>query len=1063
MRVFTMNHFISGKLFRRRLGTFCLMFTLGITAAMAQERTISGKVVSEDTEEALPGVNVIVEGTSIGTVTDVDGNYRLSVPQDAEALVFSFIGLRQRVEPINGRTTINVSLEEDARQLEEVQVVAYGTQEKRELTSSIGAIDNKLIKRQQLVSPTSALQGTVPGVNIISGSGQPGVNPTIRIRGISSINSSSEPLIVLDGAVYNGNINTIDPNDIESMSVLKDAAAAALYGSRAASGVILITTRSGEAGDTRISLRASRGVSQRAVPEYPFVSTADHMRLEWESIFNDESEAGEPNPGQIATDGLLDRVGYNPYGGTTSPVGPNGQLLPAERLQWSTDWEDALLQNGTRQDYNLNISGGSDKTRYYFSGSYLQQDGIVINSDFERFNGRLNLDTELTDWLKAGIRQAVSTSTQNFPQQSGSFFSNAIQYIRAMSSIYPIYRRAVDGSLLLDPSGNPIFDDGQNPGSQPINAVRPVLQPSNVVAQTNLDQDVTERFFSTTNAFMEASFLEDFTVRTNFALNKYFLDNRTYTNPDIGSARTVNGRLGRFRSITTEWTLTNSLNYQKAFGDGDHNIDVLLLQEAYSYKYNELDVSKTGLPFGGLYQLNSASTLEQMDGLENQERIGSLMGRVEYDYKSKYFLQASLRRDISSRFAPENREGIFYSVSGSWVLTDELFMQDIDLISFLKLRASYGEVGNAFIQDGSGNQVYFPAETIYRTGYNQLGTPGVYLGPLRNNQITWETSAITNVGLDFGLFREKLTGSVDAYLKDTRGLIFARPLANSLGVVGGEILENIGNLQNRGIEVALNWDVIESEELIWSVGANIAFERNEITELPEEEIIDGNFLLREGNTVYDFYVREWAGVDPATGAPLWYIDSLDTEGNVAGRVTTSNVSTAQQNRINAGTALPWGRGGFNTNLQYRGFDLSVLFNYSLGGQILDLDYAGLMEGGLRPGQQKHADILNRWQNPGDVTDVPRLNSSDQGASTSTRFLVDATYGRLRNVTLGYSLPQSLLENTGFLRGVRVFVQGDNLFTFFSRDGLDPEQSISGQTNNRSSVFRIVSGGIEIDL
>ena len=1053
--------------FTQRLarGTLAMLFAIFfVSTAWAQDRTISGTVTSLENDEPLPGVNVIAKGTTIGTVTNIDGEYRLQVPEDQDVLQFSFIGFVTEEVEVAGQTTIDMPMAPDIKSLNEVVVVAYGTESERSLSSSIGTVDNQTIENQQLVSVGTALQGTVPGVNIVSGSGQPGENPTIRIRGISSINSSADPLIVLDGAVYNGDLNTIDPNNIASISVLKDAAASALYGARAASGVILITTKMGKVGETKINIRASTGVSQRAVKEYPFINAEQQMLLEWETLFNDAREAGNANPGQAATDGLLDRVGYNPYGGTDSPIGPDGQVLPGRRLLWETDWEDALLQQGSRQDVSLNISGGSDKATYFLSGSYLKQDGIVINSDFERFNGRLNIDVDINDWLKAGLRQSVSNSTQNFPVQSGNAFSNTIQYIRTLSSIYPIYRRAVDGSLIRDADGELIFDDGQNTGvDQPINVNRPVLQPSNAVAQTTLNQDVSERFFSTTNAFLEASFLENFKARTSFAFNKYFFDQRTYTNPDIGSARTVNGRIGRERQITTEWTLTNSLNYNTQLGNGNHGLDILLLQEAYSFRLNELDVTKTGLPFGGLFQLSSASTLESTDGEQNQERIGSLMARAEYNFNSKYYLQGSIRRDISSRFAPDSREGIFYSVSGSWVMSDEAFLSDVDFISFLKLRASYGEVGNSSIINSDDEQVYFPAENIFQTGFDQLGTAGVYPGPLRNNQLTWETSKITNVGVDFGVLQNKVSGSVDAYVKNTEGLIFARPLANSLGVVGGEILENVGNLQNRGIEVALSWNVLNGDNFSWTLGGNIAFERNEITSLPQEEILVDSYRRSEGSTAFNFYIREWAGVDAATGAPLWFVDSLDTEGNVVERITTTSVNEAQQNRIDAGTALPWGRGGLNTQVRYRGFDLSILFNYSLGGQILDFDYAGLMEGGLRPGNQKHVDILQRWQEPGDQTNVPRLNSSDQGAFSSTRFLVDATYGRLRNVTLGYSLPQSVIENTGFLRGLRVFVKGDNLLTFFAIPGLDPEQDIDGTTDDRSSIYRVVSGGIEIDL
>ncbi|MFW5700391.1 MAG: SusC/RagA family TonB-linked outer membrane protein [Cyclobacteriaceae bacterium] len=1024
--------------------------------------TVTGTVTNNE-GETLPGVNVVLKGTSTGTVTNFNGEYSINIEDPSATLVFSFIGYTTEEVEVSGRSVIDVSLIDDTKQLNEVVVVAYGESSRRSLTSAIGEIDTETIKKQQVVSVGRTLQGTVPGVNIITGSGQPGQNPTIRIRGISSINSSSDPLIVLDGAVYTGNLNTIDPNEIESISVLKDAAASALYGARAASGVIIINSKRGFAGKTNINVRASAGISQRAVPEYPFINAEQQMLLEWETLYNEGVSGGEVDPGQYATNDLLNRVGYNPYGGTDSPINPQGELIDGKELQWETDWEDALLQQGNRQDVALNISGGSDFVTYFISGSYLKQDGVVINSDFERFAGRINLNADLTPWLKGGLRQSISSSSQNFPQQSGSFFSNAVQYIRTMSSIYPIYRRDVNGDFIRDAGGNLIFDDGQTTGSGlPINVSRPVLQPSNAVAQTTLDRDVSDRFFSTSNIFLEASFLDFFTARSSFTLNKYLFDNWYYTNPEIGSARSVQGRVGRARDVTSEWTLTNSLNFRKTF-NSDHNLDVLLLQEAYNYNINTMSVSKTGLPFGGLFQLNSAASLESIDGALNQERIGSLMARAEYNFKDKYFFQTSVRRDISSRFAPDSREGIFYSFSGSWLVSDEAFMENVNVFEFLKLRASYGELGNSFIVN-DGSQVYFPAENVFDTGFDQLSTPGVYIGPLRNTSLTWETSIITNLGVDFGLFQNRLSGSVDAYLKETNGLIFARPLANSTGVRGNEILENVGSLVNRGIEVALNWDVISTEDFDWDLGANIAFERNRITELPQEEIVTGQYKYSEGVSVYEFWIEEWAGVSSQTGQPMWYENVLNENGEVVGRDTTLIYGNATgDDQIYAGTALPWGRGGLNTSFSYKGFDLSALMNFSLGGQILDFDYRGLMEGGLRPGNQMHSDILDRWQEPGDETDVPRLSTTDRGSSTSTRFLVDATYARIRNITLGYTLPQSITNAAGFINGLRVYIAADNLFTFFPIDGLDPEQSITGQTNNQSSVFSTVSAGIEIDL
>lgn len=1046
----------------RKILLTCFMLVF-VFQAWAQNRTVSGTVTDAESGDTLPGVNVLVKGTGNGVNTDIDGNYKLSVPEEGGVLVFSFIGMATQEVQIGNRSVIDLSMQPDVQQLSEVVVVAYGQDSKKTLTGAVSSVDGGVIQKQQVESVTKALQGTTPGVNVISNTGQPGANPTIRIRGQASIDSGNDPLIVVDGSPYNGNINTIPNNDIESISVLKDASAAALYGSRAGNGVILITTKSGKVGKPTIDFRAVTGVSSQAVDQYEFVDAGQAMRLEWETLRNDAVASDIENPGQYATDGLLARVGYNPYGDIGSPINPNGDLVAGAELLWDTNWEDAILtETARRTDYNLSISGGSENVKYYIGGSALDQQGQVVKSDFKRYAGRLNLDAQLTDWLSASLKQSVSSGKQNNPPQSGTAFSNNIQWIQTVSNIYPVYRRNETGELMLDSDGNPIYDTGDDPDDTGVlNTSRPVLSSANPAGQTRLNESVAKRFFSTTNAAFEADFLNDFTARTSYQLNKYVFDNFAYTNSLFGSAKSVNGRISRDKDITTEWTWTNSLNWRKSFGD--HNLDVLVLGELYDYNLELLGANATGLPFDGLYEFNSAASFESLSGSTAQERISSLLGRVKYNYSGKYFAEFSYRQDKISRFSPETRQGDFFSVAGSWVLSDESFLSSSSILSFLKLRASWGELGNNQILTSGGAQSYFPYLTTYDTGFDQPGVSGIYPSGLANSRLSWETVTTTNIGVDFGFLNDRLNGTLDVYSAVTNGLVTANTTTISRGIRGGSIIENIGDVTNRGIELSLSGAIVNNTDFQWTLSGNISFEQNEITNFPEGERINGSKKLEEGRSIFDFYIEDYAGVNPDNGNPMWWRDSLSVEGDIVIEKFTTTEDYNEASRYFVGTALPWARGGVSNQMNFKGFDFSFLVNYSLGGKILDTDYSGLMHGGRRAGQQHSVDILDRWQEPGDITDVPRLGTDLMSNSRSTRFLFDATYARLRNITLGYSLPATILERTSVIKSLRIFFTGDNLLTFFGRDGLDPEQSLQGTTNSRSSVFKTFSGGVEIRL
>jgi TonB-linked SusC/RagA family outer membrane protein len=1026
-------------------------------ASMAQDRTVTGNVTAAEDGTPIPGVNVIVGGTSIGTITDIDGNYSIEVPSGQQSLVFSYIGLLTKQVELGNQSRIDATMETDLRQLNEVVVVAYGTQSRQALTGAVGVVDEEAIKNQQIVSVGRALQGTTPGVNVVSNTGQPGENPTIRIRGVSSVNASADPLIVLDGVVFNGNLNAISPGEIESINVLKDASASALYGSRAANGVLLITTKSGSnTGDVKIDFNSSVGFSNRAIPEYDFLNAEEYVGLAWEAIKFEGEDIGDPNPGQYATDNLIDNLKYNPYG-VTNPIDANGNLVSGAELLWETDWEEELTRdNAMRQDYALSFSGGNEKTKYFIFGGYLNQEGQVITSKFERINTRLNLETQLKPWLKVGTKSAFSYSNQNFPNQEGTAFANNVQYIRSMSSIYPVYQRDEDGSLIEDEEGNPIYDFGENQPGRMVNVNRPVLQPSNLVATTYMNDIQRQRYYSNLNGFVDITFLKDFSLRSNVSYEMYLFDRFDYDNPDNGDGENVGGRVQRQKNITNAWTWYNQLNYNKTFGQ--HFIDVSFIAETYNYKYEYLNAQKTGFPFSGLKEFNAAASLENISGYTDQHRMFSLLGRASYNYAGRYYAEVAVRGDQSSKFSPENRLGTFTSFGASWVISNENFFSNVGAISLLKLRGSYGEVGNNKILDKDGFEVYFPYISSFDTGYDDLDNSGVFFNYLANSTISWEKVNTLNLALDFGLFDSRLNGSIEWYNKLTTGMLFDRPLTRSLGYPS--VQENNGDLQNTGVEILLNSTNFQSERFTWNTGFNISFEKNEIKKLSQDEILDGSKRLTVGSSIYEFYIQEWAGVDPEDGAAMWYMDELDEEGNIVGKTTTKDYD--QASRYELGSALPKFRWGFSSNMQFAGFDFSFLLAASHGGKVLDYDYASLMHGYNTMGYQLHRDILDRWQQPGDETNVPRLNTGNSDVDQrSSNYLYNNNYVRLRNVTLGYSINPSILQNSEVFRSLRVYVMADNYLTWSENDGLDPEVNIEGTTDSRSSMFKTISVGLNL--
>lgn len=938
--------------------------------------------------------------------------------------------------------------------IEEVVVVAFGTQKKDAIVGSVATVDKKVLQNQQATSVVSALQGTVAGVNLISSGGQPGDNPNLYIRGVGSINASTQPLIVVDGVPYNGNINSIPQEQVESISVLKDASSTALYGSRAANGVIVITTKKGKRNTApTVSLTSLAGVSSPAVKLHEVLNAEQYMKYSWQAIRNNEVYTNGLTPqaaGVAASNTLISSLGYNPYN-VANPIDANGNLVNGATLLWDTDWEKEILNKAAfKQEHRFSVSGGDDKSTYFLGADYLNMDGSVKTSNFERTGVRLNLESQVKDWLKVGMNTAYTASSQNYPIQSGNTYASSIQWIYSVANIYPLYRRGLNGAILPDGFGNPQYDYGDNGLSQIVNGGRPLFENENAVGALYNNRNLVKRSNLNANGFAEFDLSKALTFKTLLGYEQYLLDENYYDHYGVGGAASVKGRVSQNRNLGKTVNFTNSLNYNEKFGD--HSLGAQGIFEVYQFTYDVLSAQGTGyLP--NVYVLNGSTVPEAVGGYVNRERMVSYLGRLTYNYQNKYFVEGSYRRDGSTKFSPETRWGDFFSAGASWVVSNEDFFQN-DVVNNLKLKGSYGELGN---NQGIG---YFPYLTLFETGWNQLGETGVLLGGVNDIALTWEKTASTNIGADFGLFNNRLVGNVEYFDKKSIDLIYAQPLPGSTG--NTSITTNVGSIRNYGWEATLTSVNIRKPNFEWTTTLNASFVKNEILELTQASFQNGTKRWAVGQSLYDFYIPVWAGVDPADGMGMWYVNTTDANGNVTQTTTKDyNVANIESNKQYVGSSLPDVTGGLSNNLRIGNFDVSALVNYSFGSYVYDSSYAALMSGFSRPGYQQSVDVMNAWQQPGDITNIPvNIQKQNNNNATSTRFLFKNDYVRLKAVTLGYNVSREKLESFG-ANQLRLFIQGDNLWTWQSHKGIDPEQSIAGTTDSRSYLMKTVSLGLTL--
>ena len=1049
----------------------CLL--MGMSAAWAQNTKVTGHVVDENGEPVI-GASVVVKGTTIGTVTDFDGNFVLEVPEEHKHLEISYVGMEKimvRVAP-----QVNVTMESDSQALDEVMVEAYGTAKRSAFTGSAAMIDNEKIGQRQASNVTNALAGQVAGVQTTSNTGQPGKDATVRIRGIGSISASNDPLYVVDGVPYDGEISAINTSDIESMTVLKDAASNALYGARGANGVILITTKRGKSGEARVNFDAKWGVNKRGVPSYDRVSDPGKFyELAYAAIYNGDLNgmvaAGDlAGANAFANQQMLSST-YLGYQVFTVPngeqlIGMDGKLNPNATLGYSDgtyyytpdDWTDELFENNTRQEYNLSVSGANDKMNYYMSAGYLDDQGIVPNSGFQRYSARLKADYQVKPWLKIGANVSYTHYDSREQDTEGSTSNaNAFYAANIIGAIYPMYVRDASGNIMIDERGMQRYDYGSDTNFSRENTV----PNANPLASYMLDKMKYSGDVFSGKWFADIDIWGGIKAKVNIGVDANNVHYTNMVNPFYGQYSETSG-VGGIISVASERTFSVNqqylLTYNKTFNDV-HNLDILAGHENYNYKYSYLYGSREKLYNPDVPELNNGILNQNNSSYSQTYGTEGWLFRVQYDYDGKYFGSASYRRDASSVFHPDNRWGNFWSIGAGWLINKENFMANQDWIDMLKFKVSYGTQGNDnLMYEGGLYRNYYPYMDQYQlaNSNNDFSTSLYYKG---NADITWETSHSFNTGFDFTFWGGKLSGAVEYFSRKTTDMLYFKPVNPSMGY--SRYPENVGSMVNRGVEIDLHSNIINMKNFSWDVNLNLTHFKNKVLELAPElngQLIDGSRIYREGESMYQFYLPKYVGVKEDTGEALWAL----TKPNEAGETVTTSYTEASSNRFATGDILPKVYGGFGTSLTAYGFDFSISFAYQLGGRIMDNTYYALMSTDAT-GAAWHEDMLNAWTPENRNTDVPRLNVQDiyTGYGVQDRWLTSSNYLSLQNITFGYTLPKSWTRKCQ-IEGIRLYFVADNVALWTARKGLDPRQSYTA-TENVYSPIRTISGGISLNF
>lgn len=1064
------------------------------SSVLAQDRRVTGKVTAAEDGLPLPGVSVKVTGQKQGTQTDASGKFSLNIPADAKSLEVSYIGFVNQIVAIGARTNINVSLQNDTKALSEVVVVGYSTSTQQAFTGSAKVVSGANLERKAVSNISQALSGEVAGVNVINTSGQPGTTATIRIRGFGSVNGNRAPLYVVDGSpIATNTVNTvnplsaINPDDIDNLTVLKDAAATAIYGARGANGVVLITTKSGKGKPSFIEVNGQTGTNMSLIPRYKTIRSPEtYIGLSWEGLYNQAVATGDANPVGTANTNLFDAdngidPSYNIWnvanGGAL--IDPVTHMVKAgvTRKYTPENWEDYGFQNSSRNEANVKFGGSNEATNYYSSFGYLNDKGYSVNSDYERLSGRLNLNQKIKSWITGSVSLAYSKSKANRGGQSedsGSIF----YYVDNMPTIYPVFKRDAAGAFVADPIfGGNQYDYGETG--------RKFGSLTNPIADATYDIQRDNRNDLNGIGSLKFDLAKGLSFETRLGIQYY---NNLYNNRNnkyYGGSAGQNGSLFQRRTELQTSNFLNLLRYTKDIGL--HSFEVLAAHESTAYKMNIASFSSYSLVDPDILEFGNAIVSNPNASYTNDYGLESYFSQINYNYKSTYYLSGSIRRDGSSRFL-KNKWGNFGSVGAAWILSNESFMGSTKkLFPYLKLKASYGLIGD---QEGVG---YYPGYDFYQVN-NLDDKPAFAFNTKGNPDLTWETAKIFQTGVEFDL-QKYVSGSIDYYIKNTDDLIFDRRVGPSIGYA--LIKVNDGKLRNQGVEFDLTGHILKNKDYRLDLTVNGAFYNNKLTAMPLDPVtgkqkpldIQGAYGYSVGHSIYDYYMRNFAGVDPADGTSTWtryYNDAnnnstVDTGEGITSlsqyladnptisesslkTTTTKTYSLATQYYIGK-SAIPKLRGAFNLSAGYKSFDLTVQMLYSLGGYGYDVAYVDLMRNDLIGSNNYSPDILKRWQKAGDITDVPRLSNEEDAnvSSRSTRFLVKNNYIALNNVRLSYSFPKNYLSKIGLSDGM-FWVSGDNLWLHSERSGFNPMISESGASDRYTySPLSTVTLGLRVKL
>lgn len=1065
------------------MGKKLLICALGIllSAGFAfAQNTVRGKVVSSEDGSPVAGASIVVEGTTVGTYADAEGNFEIGkLPKNAKYVIASFLGMKDaRVEVAS---YMEITLFPDENTLDETVVVAFGTQSRKSITGSVSQIDDKKLAQRVGTSATGALEGAAPGIQVNNTYGEPGAAPSIRIRGFGSINGSNSPLFVVDGVAFDGNMSEINPADIASISVLKDASSAALYGSRAANGVVLITTKSGTGSQKpQVSVRVNTGLYTRGIPEYETLGANDWMEVSWMAMknfaMNSKLGLSEADAKTYATQHLItDYTKLNIYDKANDALfDENGKLVATMNPNFTDlNWFDAVQRVGKRKEYSVSGSVSSSKFNVYASAGYLNEQGYVLASDYERFTARLNTNFTPNKWFKTGINVNATVADRDYNSNAtGSYYANPFSQARNMAPIYPYYLHDHENgeAIVIDANGEKVWDTQSS-----------YLTNRNIAYELRTDSNKAHRNVLGGQVYGTLMLPYGFSFTIKGDMNHSNTNRKSYNNPNIGDGATNNGRLTTYSYRYLTYTAQELLNWDRNFGK--HHIDVLLGHENYGYDAFYDYAMNTGMAVPGILVMSNFLTNSYTQGYNDSDRTEGYITRARYNFDERFFVDASWRRDASSRFHPDLRWSNFYSIGFSWNLLKESFI-NTNVWNDLRIRAAFGEVGN-----NAGVDLY-AYQALYEVDKNG-GNLALLKQSLDASNIKWETTRTYDLGLEGSMYDSRVNFVIGLFDKQSVDLLFSVPLPLSAGAWSHQDdgwnmsqYENIGSVSNKGIELSINTDIVRTRNFQWNFGVDATFLKNRIMKLPNdnEEINNGIQRFAVGKSIYEFYTYHFEGVDQMTGRSLYTLDpEVKDDAASAGELVTINgvdytTDTSFGKKDWAGTALPDVYGSFNTSLRYKNLTLSALFTWSLGGKMYDGIYQSLMsQNSASSASANHKDLLKAWNGvPEGMTETsanridpngipaPDFERSSYSNGTSDRWLTSNSYFVIKNINLSYSLPKRFAKALD-LESAAVTASVENLLSLSARTGMNPQYSFNGSYDNTYVTARVFNLGVTLNF